>query len=39
LQAAIAFLESMDDEAMDIMINHMIEVDAEGAIRFFPLPV
>lgn len=37
LQAAIDFLESMDDEAMDVMINHVIEVDVEGAIRFFPL--
>lgn len=39
LQAAMNFLTAMDGEAMDIMINHVIEVDAEGAIRFFPLPI
>ena len=38
LQAAFDFLEAMDDEAMEVMINHVIEVDVEGAIRIFPLP-
>ena len=38
LQAAIAYVEAMGD-AMDAMINHVLEVDAEGAIRHYPLPV
>ena len=38
LQAAIAYVEAMED-AMDAMINHVLEVDAEGAIRHYPLPV
>ena len=38
LQAAIDYLHAMDGEDMDIMINHVIEVDAHQAIRYFPLP-
>ena len=38
LQAAIAYVEAMED-AMDAMVNHVLEVDAEGAIRHYPLPV
>ena len=29
----------MDGDAMEIMINHVVEVAADGAIRYFPLPV
>ena len=38
LQAVIAYLEAMGD-AMDAMVNHVLEVDADGAIRRYPLPV
>lgn len=38
LQAAIAYVEAMED-AMDAMVNHVLEVDAEGAIGHYPLPV
>lgn len=38
LQTVIAYVEAMED-AMDAMVNHVLEVDAEGAIRHYPLPV
>lgn len=38
LQAAIDYLETTGNP-MDAMVNHVLEVDAEGAIRYYPLPV
>ncbi len=37
LLSAIVHLETMGD-AMDAMVNHVLEVDAEGAIRYYRLP-
>ena len=37
-QATIEYLEAMGD-AMDVMVNRVLEVDADGAIRYFSLPV
>ena len=37
LQSAIMHLETMGD-AMGAMVNHVLEVDADGAIRYYPLP-
>jgi len=33
------YLEAMDGGDMDVTINHVVEVDAHGAIRYLPLPV
>lgn len=38
LQAAIDCIETMGDP-MDPMVNHVLEVDAEGAVRHYPLPM
>lgn len=37
LQSAIAYIETMGD-TMDAMVNHVLEVDTEGGIRYYPLP-
>ena len=37
LHAAIDYLEAMGNP-MDAMVNHVLEVDHDGAIRFYPLP-
>jgi hypothetical protein len=37
LQTAIEYLERHDEPA-DFMVNHVLEIDASGAIRFFALP-
>lgn len=38
LQSAIDCLGAMGN-VMDAMVNHVLEVDADGAIRYYPLPV
>lgn len=37
LQKAIAYLEAAGDP-MDVMVNHVLEIGADGAIRLAPLP-
>lgn len=37
LLAAIAYLETLGSLS-DIMVNHVVEVDADGAMRLYPLP-
>lgn len=37
LRAAFAYLEARG-KAMDVMLNHVLEIDEDGTIRFYPLP-
>lgn len=37
LLAAITYLETLGSPS-DIMVNHVVEVDADGAMRLYPLP-
>ena len=37
LRAAFAYLEARGN-AMDAMLNHVLEIDEDGSIRFYPLP-
>jgi predicted nuclease of predicted toxin-antitoxin system len=38
LEAVIEYLEHCGEPA-DLMVNHVLEIDESGAIRFFPLPM
>ena len=37
LRAALAYLEARGN-AIDAMLNHVLEIDEDGSIRFYPLP-
>lgn len=37
LDQAIAFLEARGDP-MNVMVNHVLEINASGTIHFYPLP-